>query len=130
MYIVCNTKKGDVKKALRHLLNGQTADEIWERSEVPTGGELEENTDAPLYIATTARTVSIQVSMKDYKHLKTITAPQEMREQVNQRKVDYVINLNTRTVHKKDCLFKGKKIIKASLINVKNTGLGVCNRCK
>jgi len=102
MYIVCNTKKYDVKKALGHFPDEQK----------------------------TEHALIIQVSMKDYKHLKTITASQEMREQVDQRETDYVINLNTRTVHKKDCLFKGKRIIKASLINVKNTGLGICNRCK
>lgn len=102
MYIVCDTKKGDVEKALGHFPEEQKIEDA----------------------------LIIQVSMKDYEHLKTITAPQEMREQVNQRETGYVINLNTRTVHKKDCLFKGKKIIKASLINVKNTGLGVCKRCK
>lgn len=110
MYIICNTKKGDVKKALGHLLNEQTVDEIWEWSEVQ-------------------HTHIIQVNMKDYNHLKTITSSQEMREQVDQREMDYVINLNTQTVHKKDCRYAGKAAIKAAIINLKNTGLRICKRC-
>ena len=101
MYIICNTRKGDVEKALGHFPEEQKIEDA----------------------------LIIQVSMKDYKHLKTITASQEMREQVDQRETDYVINLNTRTVHKKDCRYAGKAAIKAAIINLKNTGLWTCKRC-
>lgn len=101
MYIVCNTKKGDIEKALGHF---------------PAEQKIE-------------HALIIQVSMKDYKHLKTITSPQEMKEQVDQRETDYVINLNTRAIHKKDCSYTGKAAIKAAIINLKNTGLRICKRC-
>ena len=103
---VCSTKKGDVKKALKDMVKNHK----------------ELKTYAPPHV--------LQVSMKDYKHLKTITFPATMAERAKQKEAEHIINPNTLTVHKKDCSHAGKATLKAALINVKNTGLRICNHCK
>jgi hypothetical protein len=41
----------------------------------------------------------------------------------------YVINLDTRKVHKKDCRCKGKNVVGARLASIKTTGLINCMIC-
>ena len=113
--LVCSTEKNDVKKGLESILNA--------RKSVMTKQEWDAMVPAGI-------PPIIQVSMKDYKHLKTITAKEEMMEQAKKKEAKHVINLNTLTVHKKDCLYTGTNIIKAVLIRVKNTGLRICKHCQ
>ena len=42
---------------------------------------------------------------------------------------DYVINLNTRRIHKKDCKCQGRNVIKARLVKLTSTGLSTCSKC-
>jgi len=41
----------------------------------------------------------------------------------------HVVNLGTRTLHKKKCPSHGKKVVGALIINVKTAGLKVCKTC-
>ena len=102
--LVCNTKQDDVKNGVEALLKS--------------------------HVDTTNYPPILQVSMKDYKHLTTITDRGEMSEQAKQKEAKHFINLNTLTVHKKECLYSGTNTVKAALIRVKSTGLRICKHCQ
>jgi len=102
---VCNTKKGDVRNAMKDMVKNHKE---WK---------------------TYAGPLVLQVSMKEYKHLKTNASPAAITERVEKKEAGHIINPNTLTVHKKDCKHAGKATLTAILLNVKNTGLRICKHC-
>jgi hypothetical protein len=58
----------------------------------------------------------------DKNNLEILSACRKMR-------AEHVINLDTRKIHKKTCYCRGKNVIGARLINIKNTGLKLCGIC-
>jgi len=113
MYI-CNTKNYDVMKAIKHMRDAMSLEEI--------NGLRTRNDTLELPII-------LQVSMVRYRRLKTITSQQEMKMMAQQRATKHFINPNTLTLHELGCRHIRDNFLKAVLTKPKLTGLPRCKRC-
>jgi hypothetical protein len=98
-YAVCSTKKEDVAKAIHEM--------------VKNGQKI------PIF----------QFGAKKYSELEKnrYTTPDACKKV--EKEAIYVINLDTRKVHKKTCRCHGKNVVGARLCNLKTTGLLTCGLC-
>jgi len=113
MYI-CNTKNDDVMKAIEHMKDQMSLEEI---------NDLRTRNDA------LELPMILQVGIVRYRRLKTITSQQEMKMMAQQRDAKYFINPNTLKLHERGCHHIRDNFLKAVLIKPKLTGLPRCKRC-
>lgn len=99
MYAICSVKKDDVLKAVETMKRN--------------GYKL------PVF----------QFSGKKYKELERNQAQVIQMCQKVQSEAIYVINLNTKRLHRKTCGKRGQNIVGARLANPKTTGLKLCSNC-
>jgi len=99
MYAVCSTKKEDVARAIHEM--------------VKNGQKI------PIF----------QFGAKKYSELEKnqYTTPAACKKV--EKEAIYVINLNTRKIHKKTCGCKGNNVVGARLCNINATGLLLCMNC-
>ena len=107
MYI-CNTIPSDVFNALKNMIERNLIDYL-------NGVDK----DKPQLI---------QVGMRKYNNLKK--AMPNIREEVGKKKITHLLNFRTMTIHKKDCSYAGKNVLRACIANPGTTGLRVCNHCQ
>jgi len=69
----------------------------------------------------------LQVGDKLYHQLKN--NQNSVPEYWSKRPKKYKVNPNTHLLHKKDCKSAKGKLVDASIINIRNTGLKLCKRC-
>lgn len=111
---VCNTKNGDVRKAIKNMKDSNSPEEI--RSFVARN-------DARRF------PMILQVSMAKYRQLKNTTSQERMTAEARRKDAKHFINHNTLTLHKKNCYYIADHFLKAVIIRPKLTGLHLCKHC-
>jgi len=108
MYI-CNTKLCDVEKALKNMIESDTLDQLDHIAD-----------DKPQLI---------QVGIRKYESLKKAAVASVLAE-IEKKKVTHLLNFRTMSVHRKDCSYAGKNVLRSYLTTAGTTGLHLCNRCR
>jgi hypothetical protein len=104
--IICKTLEGDVKKGL---------EELRRQGEETINGLRNQETPH-----------LVQVGMRKYGKLKEASMDETIKE-IEKKHITHFLNINTLTIHRKDCPHAGKNILKAHITNPETTGL---RRCK
>lgn len=113
MYI-CNTKNDDVMKAIKHMKDQMSLEEI---------DGLKTRNDAR------ELPIILQVGIVRYRRLKTITSQREMVMEAQQKEAKHFINPDILMLHEHGCRHIRDNFLKAVLIKPKLTGLPRCKRC-
>ena len=106
--IICKTEEGDVKKGVEELC----------RQGKETVNGLRDQ-EAPHII---------QVGMRKYDKLKEASMNETIKE-IEKKHITHLLNINTLTIHRKDCPHAGKNILKGYVVNDCVTGLRRCKHC-
>ena len=111
---VCNTEKGDVLKALKHMKSVMNLREI---------EGLRARNEARRF------PIVLQVSMVKYRRLKGMMSQEEMGVEARRKEAKHFINPRSLSLHKKTCYRIKDNFLKAVIIKPKLTGLLLCKHC-
>lgn len=111
---VCNTKDGDVLKALKHMKGSMSLEEI---------DVLRTRNDARRFPTV------LQVSMVKYRRLQRVTPGEEMAIEARRKKAKHFINPISLSLHKKNCYHIKDHFLNAVIIKPRLTGLLLCKHC-
>ena len=105
--IICETAEGEVRKGL---------EELRRRSKEVINALIKSDQKEPTLI---------QVGMKRYNNLKKSSIDDVIKE-VEKKHITHLLNINTLTIHKKNCPHAGRNVLRAHITNPETTGLHRC----